>query len=197
MGVHIFDTPFRACALKEPLWVKTTCRKPTGFGHPTKNTVEYEFQGTEFTTKTMLWTWFDGKGAPPKDHPDLQLPGDWKVPNQGAMFIGEDGMKMLLPHVGAPRLFPEEKFKGYKYPKLPNLDHYHQWIDASMGKTKCSADFTYAGRLTEALLLGIVANRYPNTKLEWDAKALKVTNISEANGLIRRKYREGFGAENL
>ena len=39
MGVHIFDTPFRALALTAPLTVKTSCRPPTGVGHPTKNIV--------------------------------------------------------------------------------------------------------------------------------------------------------------
>jgi predicted dehydrogenase len=47
MGVHIFDTPFRALELSVPLKVKTTCRKPTGVGHPSKNVVEYEFSGTK------------------------------------------------------------------------------------------------------------------------------------------------------
>jgi hypothetical protein len=196
MGAHIFDTPFRACGLEEPLWVKTTCRTPTGHGHPTKNVVEYEFKGTRYTTDTLLWTWYDGRNAPPQNHPDMALPEGWKLPAQGAMFIGEHG-KMMLPHIGGPRLFPEANFKDVKYPKLGHLDHYHQWIDASMGLGTCSADFTYGGRLTEALLLGVVANRFPNTKLLWDAQALRVTNESAANGLLKRQYRDGFQVDNL
>ena len=57
--------------------------------------------------------------------------------------------------------------------------------------------FNYAGPLTEALLLGVVANRFPDTKLIWDADKLKVTNLDDASKLIRREYRKGFAVEGL
>ncbi|MCA9069322.1 MAG: Gfo/Idh/MocA family oxidoreductase, partial [Planctomycetaceae bacterium] len=66
MGVHIFDTPYAALELTAPKWVKTTCRKPTGVGHPERNIVQYEFPGTKHTTESMIWTWYDGGYAPPK-----------------------------------------------------------------------------------------------------------------------------------
>ena len=103
----------------------------------------------------------------------------------------------LLPHVAAPQLLPREDFAEYDFPKLDNLNHYSQWVDACQGKTKTSAHFGYAGPLTEALLLGVVANRFPDTKLMWDAAHLKVTNVAEANKLIRRKYRKGFEVAGL
>jgi hypothetical protein len=195
MGVHIFDTPFTALELTEPNWVKNTCRKPTGVGHPLKNRVEYEFPETKYTDGPLQWIWYDGRGAPPKLK-DLELPGDWKLPGQGAMFIGQHG-RLLLPHVGGPRLFPEEKFADYKRPKMKTADHYHQWIDTILGEGKCSADFDLSGKLTEAILLGVVANRFPDTKLIWDAKNLKFTNESGANQYLRRDYRDGFGVSGL
>ena len=66
-----------------------------------------------------------------------------------------------------------------------------------MGKGQTSASFSYAGPLTEALLLGVVANRFPGKTLKWDAANLKVTNIDEANKLIRREYREDFRVQGL
>lgn len=195
MGVHIFDTPYRALKLTAPNWAKTTCRPPTRIGHPEKNIVEYGFPGTEFTTDTLRWVWYDGVLAPPKDL-GFPLPDNPQLPGQGALFVGEKGV-CLLPHVGDPQLLPQKDFIGYERPKLPGLDHYHQWVDACLGKTKTSAHFGYAGPLTESLLLGVVANRFPDTRLEWDAANLKVTNVSEANALIRRTYREGFEVEGL
>jgi predicted dehydrogenase len=185
MGVHIFDTPFRALDLTFPNWVKTTCRPPTGVGHPEKNVVEYEFPGTKYTTDKMLWTWFDGKSFPPKDVEDLKMPDGRKLPSQGSMFIGEGG-KMLLPHVGNPEFFPGEVNK-FKRPSLPNINHYHSWVDAAMGGAPASANFNYAGKLTEALLLGVVANRFPGQTLQWDAANLKVTNIAPATKLLKRE----------
>ncbi len=194
MGVHIFDTPYDALALTAPKWAKTTCRAPTGIGHPEKNIVEYEFPGTKYTTDSLIWTWYDGSFAPPKDE-TVDLSGV-DLPGQGALFVGEEG-HLLLPHVGEARLFPEEKFRDYKRPEVPGANHYHQWVDACLGEGKTSASFSYAGPLTEALLLGVVANRFPETKLNWDAESLEVTNLPEANKLLKRTYREGFEVAGL
>ena len=104
---------------------------------------------------------------------------------------------MLLPHVGEAKLYPEEKFRDYKRPDVSNGNHYHQWVEACLGNGKTSASFSYAGPLTEALLLGVVANRFPDKKLYWNAEKLEITMVPEANKLIRRKFRDGFEVENL
>jgi len=193
MGVHIFDTPYAALELTFPKWAKTTCRKPTGIGHPGKNIVEYEFPGTKYTTDSMIWKWYDGGYAPPKD---LKLPAGLNLPGQGSLFIGEGG-QMLLPHVAEAQLFPREKFKDYKRPDVANNNHYHQWVEACLGNGETSASFSYDGPLTEALLLGVVANRFPDTQLMWDAEKLEVTNVADANKLIKREYRKGFEVKGL
>lgn len=201
MGVHICDSPYSALELTFPNWVRTTCRPPTGIGHPTENVVEFEFPGTSFSTDKLMWTWYDGTKAPvdPKKlglPNEIQFPDDYQLPGQGAMFVGEEGV-MVLPHIDEARLFPEAKFADYKRPDVENNDHYHQWVDACMGQGETSANFDFAGKLTEALLLGVVANRFPGEKLLWDAAKLQVTNIDKANALLRRISREGFEIENL
>jgi len=193
MGVHIFDTPFRALTLTAPRMIKTSCRKPTSIGHPTKNIVTYEFPGTKYTTDKLIWKWYDGSYAPPEN---IKI-GKTKLPNEGAIFIGEKG-QMLLPHVGNPQFYDATgTYQKVKLPKVENIDHYRQWVDAALGKGEASANFSYAGRLTESLLLGCVANRFPDQELLWDEAALKVTNIDEANKILRRTYRKGFEVENL
>lgn len=195
MGVHIFDTPYTALELTAPNWVKTSCRKPTNIGHPEKNLVHYEFPGTQYTTETMVWKWYDGAFAPPKPE-TLGLPKETKLPVQGALFVGEHG-HLLLPHIGEPVLMPQEKFADLKRPELTNNNHYHQWVDACRGNGETSMSFSLGGPLTEALLLGVVANRFPDEKLIWDAESMTVTNKPEANKLVRREYREGFEVDGL
>ena len=193
MGVHIFDTPFRALELTFPEKVKTSCRKPTGVGHPGKNLVRYEFPGTKYTTDRLIWSWYDGGYAPPKD---IKL-GERKLPGQASLFIGEKG-KMLLPHIGNPQFFDNDnQMQRVRLPQLDRINHYHQWADAAMGEGEASANFNYAGKLTESLLLGCVANRFPDEELLWDAANLKFTNKPEADKIIRRTYRKGFEVENL
>ncbi|GAB4139277.1 MAG: Gfo/Idh/MocA family oxidoreductase [Planctomycetaceae bacterium] len=195
MGVHIFDSPYAALELTAPLTAKTTCRKPTGVGHPTRNIVEYQFPGTKYTTKTMIWKWYDGRFAPPNSS-EFNLPKGLRLPGQGSLFIGEGGT-ILLPHVSRAQIFPAKKFRDYKRPAISGANHYHQWVDACLGQGTTSAPFSYAGPLTEALLLGVVANRFPGKTLNWDAKNLKVSNLPEANKLLKREYRDGFEVKGL
>lgn len=186
MGVHIFDTPYTALELDVPLTVKTSCRPPNGFAHPEHNVVSYKFPGTKYTKKTLKWVWYDGEGAPAQ-HRELKLPGNEKLPEQGAMFIGDKG-NLLLPHWDYPKLIVDGKYKEIGFPDLELNDHYHQFVEACLGKTRCSAPFSYASRLTEAILLGVIANRFPNKTLHWDAGTARFAE-AEANLLLDAEYR--------
>ncbi|MEJ2005371.1 MAG: gfo/Idh/MocA family oxidoreductase, partial [Cyclobacteriaceae bacterium] len=178
MGVHIFDTPYTALALDVPKTIMTQCRKPNGFAHPENNVVTYEFPGTEFTTDSLKWVWYDGPGAPAM-HEELELPQGDKLPEQGSMFIGEKG-RLLLPHWDFPKLIVEGAYEKVDYPDLDEHDHYHQFVDACLGKDKTSAPFSYAARLTEAILLGVVGNRFPNQTLHWN-NSTQLFDEKEAN----------------
>jgi len=186
MGVHIFDTPYTALQLDVPKTVKTVCRKPTGYGHPENNVVTYEFPATKYTMKKLKWIWYDGPGAP-SDHKDLKLPNSDKLPEQGAMFIGETG-NLLLPHWDYPKLIVNGKYEKINFPEIDKVDHYHQFVDACMGKATCSAPFSYGARLTEAILLGVVANRFPKKKLHWDIEKAQFAEPM-ANELLGSTYR--------
>jgi len=197
MGVHIFDTPYNALALDVPKTVKTKCRRPNGVGYPEKNKVIYTFPGTQYTTEDFEWVWYDGKGAP-KKHKELKLPNRDKLPLQGAMFIGEKG-RLLLPHfMESPRLIVDGVYQDIDISKYdPNETlgltvndyerdapkHYHQFVDACLGKEKTSAPFSYAARLTETILLGVIAGRFPNKTLHWDSAQAKFEE-AEANEFL-------------
>ena len=186
MGVHIFDTPYTALALDVPQTINCKCRQPNGFSHPEHNVVTYEFPGTPYTTETLKWVWYDGPKAP-KKHKELKMPKGAKLPDQGSMFVGEKG-RLLLPHIGYPKLIVGKKFEEFKFPELEAVDHYHQFVDACLGKTQTSAPFSYAARLTESILLGVVANRFPGETLNWDNASSKFSKM-EANLLLDAKYR--------
>lgn len=198
MGVHIFDTPYNALELQVPLTVINNCRPPNGFGHPEKNHVTYTFPGTKYTADTLTWVWYDGEGAP-EPQPELMLPGGEKLPDQGAMFIGENGQRLLLPHfMELPRLIVNGEYQPVEIEKYdpkgslgaPVRDyagespkHYHQFVDACMGKGETTAPFSYSAKLTEVILLGVVAAQFPNKKLNWDGKRGQFME-SEANRFL-------------
>ncbi|MFT5128737.1 MAG: putative dehydrogenase [Rhodothermales bacterium] len=195
MGVHILDPPMLSLGLSAPVAMRAQCRAPNGIGHPTKNAIEFEFATTQYTAGPLTLVWSDGQV--PK-HEDLRLPKGEKLPNQGSMFVGEQG-RMLLPHVAGPQFLPEDKFGHVKFPKLPRADHYAAWVDCHLGKpdVACTADFEYASQLTQSVLLGVVACNFPGKQLRWDAATMRVTNEPAANDLLKNSYRDGFSVDGL
>jgi len=189
MGIHIFDTPFKALDLTDPKWVEAECREPNNFGHAEKNKVRYGFAPTKYTTQNFTFTWWDGEGAPRhSDNPDLILPNGDQLPRQGAVFVGEHG-RMVLPHCKMPTFYPDSVLKDFPKPDISGVDHYTQFLDAIEGKDKTLAGFDYAGPLAEALCLGVVACQFPGKRLKWNSKKMRVTNLAEANPLLEGKYR--------
>lgn len=199
MGVHIFDTPYNALQLDVPRTITTNCRKPNGFGYPEKNMVTYEFPGTKYTTDTLKWVWYDGVGAD-QQREDLMLPDGANLHDQGAMFIGEKG-RLYLPHFQVlPKLIVDGSYKDIDLTPFKLSEpvreydkevykHYHEFVDACLGKTKTSAPFSYASRLTETILLGVIAGRFPNKTLHWDAKKAQFAE-AEANQYLNGSYRK-------
>jgi hypothetical protein len=58
-----------------------------------------------------------------------------------------------------------------------------------LGKATCSAPFEYASRLTETILLGVIAGRFPNTTLQYDKNAAAFL-LQEANTYLKGAYRK-------
>ena len=186
MGCHIYDPVFKALALTAPITVRSEGAAPNTHSWATDAIIRYVFPGTAFTeAKTVAVTWYDGNQRPPAEIQAL-VKG---MPEQGSIFIGTKGV-MLLPHIAKPQLFGDAK--DAKFDSEEGEDHWHQFVNAVQGKGKTGANFDYAGPLTEAVLLGSVATRFPMTTLEWDAAALKFTNTAEANQYVRRVYRKGW-----
>ena len=202
MGIHIFDTPYNALDLDVPFTITNNCRPPTGFGYPEANTVTYEFPQTQYTTETLKWVWYDGTNSP-EMHKDLELPKGDLLPDQGAMFMGEKG-KLLLPHfMELPRLIVDGAYKKLDQDLIDSFQlgepirnydkegkkHYHQFIDACLGKTTTSAPFSYSAKLTETILLGVIAGRFPNETLHWDSQKAKFSEL-KANIYLEGSYRK-------
>ncbi|MBK7998710.1 MAG: Gfo/Idh/MocA family oxidoreductase [Verrucomicrobia bacterium] len=194
MGCHIYDPVFKALALTAPLSVRSEGAAPNDHSWATDAIIHYVFPGTEFTAfKKVNVTWYDGDQRPPAEV--VALAGG-KIPDQGSVFLGTQGV-MVLPHISKPKLLPTADFADFKMPDVKGANHWHQFVDAIVGKDKTQANFDYAGPLTEAILLGSVASRFPKTTLEWNAKKLKFTNVKEANQYVRREYRKGWEVKGL
>jgi len=190
MGCHIYDPVFEALALTAPLSVRSEGPAPNRWNWALDAVIHYIFPATPFTAdKTLPMTWYDGDQRPPQKIQALL--GGKPLPKQGSIFVGTKGT-VLLPHIGRPELFPQNQFKDYLLPRDNGSNHWAQFVDAILGKGKTLAPLSYSGPLTETVLLGGVATRFPRLALEWDSAALQFRNSPAANQLVRRTYRKGW-----
>ena len=189
MGCHIMDPVFEGLGLGGPVSVRSEGPAPNQWNWAIDSKVIYTFDGTPMTEgKSLQVTWYDGAARPPAEV--IALLEGKEFPDQGSIFIGTDGV-ILLPHPSLPELFPKGKFKGYQLPRVKGLNHWEQFVEACRGNGETTASFAYAGPLTEAILLGGVASRFPQTTLAWNYRDLKF-DLAEANPFVREDYRNGW-----
>ncbi|SIO60393.1 Tat (twin-arginine translocation) pathway signal sequence [Singulisphaera sp. GP187] len=188
---HILDPVFKSLELTAPTTIRGEAPPLPSDLWTRRSTVQYEFPGTARTAgKTIKVTWYDGEGHfPPQEA--LGLKEGTKLPTAGSLLIGEKG-SLVIPHVAAPRLLPEEQFADFKIETVPDRDHYVSWADACRGEGQTTSNFDYSAPLTETVLLGSIAIRNPEQELRWDAGALKITNNATANAMLKKPYRKGW-----
>ena len=201
IGCHILSAPWKALGLKAPMSIEARVNKgwldsPALRAQlwPRANHVTWVFPGNGLTAggKPLTVEWFDGA------EPDFYIPAEFRklypganFPEEAALFIGEEGA-LLLPHTSGPQLLPREKFAAVARPQVKGENHYHSFLNSILDNTPCESSFDISGAMSEAVILGTVAIRTPGVKLDWDAPALKITNSSAADALLRRSYRDGW-----
>jgi hypothetical protein len=182
------------------------CEGMTEEQAPLMSTLKYEFpQRGKMAPLTLYW--YDGnckdsggKEVPnrprrPEGVPAEEPLGDRNSSN-GSLFIGDKGIATAETYGGNPRLLPASRMADYKMPdetipRIPQTNHYGDWIQACKGGKPACSNFDYAGPFSEVVLLGNLALR-SGKKLLWDGPNMKVTNVPEANQYVTTKYRKGW-----
>ncbi|MGB0595071.1 MAG: Gfo/Idh/MocA family protein [Rubripirellula sp.] len=197
MGIHIFEPLVSSLGVDPPISIQSMGEAPYPESWQPTNTIHYEFAGNEFTADNILpYVWRDGKAGKPPRSICKHLPANLKLPNQATLFVGEKGA-IVHPHGGKPLVFPRDLPSRYNMPTIEKRGHFQNWHEAIFtGKPAC-ASFEFSAPLTETVLLGNIAVRFPNEKLLWDSKALRFTNNDHANAFIRNEYRSGWKWDGL
>ena len=192
MGAHLIDHSMWALNLGMPSSVETISTPFNGVTYPHATMTFYEFPARGPLPPVKL-TWYDG-GLKPNKPEEL---GDEELSQEGgALLIGSKG-KLLHETYGArPRLLPKSLQDSFGKPpqklsRIPREAHEMNWVDACKGKQQASCPFEYAARLTEVMLLGIVALK-AGKKISYDGPNMRVTNLPQANDYLRREYRQGW-----
>jgi predicted dehydrogenase len=192
IGCHSMDAVFRALKLGYPTSVEAACTLVNNETYPVASRVTYEFPARGDLAPVTLH-WYDGGMKPPRP-PELEDGRVWDT--NGKLYIGDKGK--ILDY----RLIPEARQKEYGKPpqKLErSIGHYMEWVVACKGGKPAGSNFPdHAGLLAEVVLMGNIAlrpalkNKMLSTKLLWDAKERKFTNVPEANQYLTKEYRQGW-----
>ena len=200
MGAHLIDQPFWALDLDVPTSIEATS-SPFGLDtdaspatYPEAMTVHYEFAARGKNPPVKM-SWYDGGLMPPRPE---HLPDDIVLDRSGGgIFVGSKGIIVYQTYGNNPKLYPASltdaaaKIKQ-SVPRI-TVSHEINWANAIMGKAEPSSDLAYASKLTETMLLGIVALRTgQGVKIDYDGANMRVTNNADANQYLQREYRAGW-----
>ncbi|MCA9157732.1 MAG: Gfo/Idh/MocA family oxidoreductase [Planctomycetales bacterium] len=219
MACHTTNMPVMAINLWDPIAV--TAIKNSGIvdneQYPSTSSLKFEFPERDGLAATDLY-WYDGGNLPPDEILE-QLPAsfqqrvaDWRAgktdrKTSGAVLVGTEGIIFSPDDYGARydvirngKVTKDYTIPEQSLPRVPfegGTDERQKWefVKSITGEHKAGtmSNFGYAGRLTETMLVGILALRGETGKrYEWDAKQLKCTNDDSVNQFVSREYREGW-----
>ncbi|MBO7653396.1 MAG: Gfo/Idh/MocA family oxidoreductase [Kiritimatiellae bacterium] len=197
MACHNMDPAVYALNLHDPLSIEA-CTVGEVDSEVTSHGGIYRYVfGADGARPPVTLIWYAGGLMPPypegldPNDPQQQL-GERK---NGVLFVGEKGYITCPGWAGMPRILPLALHRSFTKPEptLPRVkgSHFHNWLTACKGGPKACAEFGYASRMNEIVLLGNVALR-TGGKLFWDAGAMKMKNAPQADAFLRDVYRKGW-----
>ncbi len=192
MGAHTMDLAWNAIDAEVPTSIEASGEKFNPEVTPVELKATFDIPANDWRPAIKA-SWFQGGEMPtsPKGYVNLKNIG------HGAMFKGSQGY--IIADFDSRIVMPYGSKADMTYYKprsteniIPDVGAFQQeWIDACKGNLKTSCDFDYAGKMSETMLLGLVAYRV-GKKISYDGASGKVTDCDEANALLSKKYREGW-----
>lgn len=207
MGCHIIDPIFQALKLLYPTSVegnvstsyaefgKKSVAKNECFPRSTIARLRFPARGA---LPPVELTWWDG-GLMPSRPVELEDDMPFGDSDGGCLFVGTKGKIVCGCYGSKPRLLDADQRNFVKtlaktIPRIPGNTSGHEkdWIRACKGGVAACSNFDYSGPLSEMVLMGNLAIRFPDRKLLWDGEKMQVTNDKAANAFVHRQYREGY-----
>ncbi len=191
MACHTMNMPYMGLDLQNPTSVVATTSGHNRDSYPKWSVITWEFpaRGDRPALKLL---WYDG-GKRPAD----ELLQGRKAAGSGSCVVGDRGTLYAPGDYGenTPVFLGGAKDMKVKFPHSPG--HFDEWVNAIRGGPPAMSNFTtYAGPLTEVVLLGNLAvwaaDKGQGKKIEWDAQNLKPLNAPEVEPIVRPVYRQGY-----
>jgi hypothetical protein len=194
MGCYSFAGIFTILNLTPPAAVEASSSEAFEETYPKASIVHLDFPAHGGRGPIRL-SWYDGGLMPPRPA-GLAEAGErlFRRGGEGVLYVGDRGIVLAGFNGDNPRVYPESP--KYRFERRPEDRRDHaidQWLAACKGGApRPSADFESQSPVTEALLLGCLAQRLPNQRFLWDSGNLRVTNSEAANGFVDPPCRREF-----
>ena len=197
MGCYSFAGIFKVLDLTPPVWVEATSSESFEETYPKASLVHLNFPAQAGRGPVHL-AWYDGGLMPVR--PAGLKPEDEKLfhkGREGVMYVGDKGILLAGFNGENPRVYPESKTYQTPPAKEDEYDEMHdpavlQFIAACKGGPAPLSSFETQAPVTEAFLLGCLAQHFPWQRYEWDTAARRVTNSEAANRYIDPPYRTDY-----
>lgn len=193
---HTLDAPFWALDLGMPHTIESLYHSgaPEGF-LPDQSIIKFEFpERGDMPAATLMW--HEG-GLKPENRPEWKID---ELPSSGMIMVGEKQNIITGPRPNNAQLMMSkaewESWVENEMPEatIPRVEGgpQQEFLQAVKGDGPLpGSSFDYGADLTEMASLGVMAQRF-NTRVEYDAKAMKITNNETLNRFIKEPVRDGW-----
>jgi predicted dehydrogenase len=206
MGCYSFAGIFKILDLTPPMSVEACSGESYEETFPQASVVHLDFPARGGRPAVRL-SWYDGGLHPPRPAGITeQDERQFRHRQEGVMYVGEKGILLAGFNGDNPRVYPPSpkyvtpqrpegraEAGGQGAPAGPRRDGaIEAWIAACKGGPAPLANFEIQAPVTEALLLGCLAQRLAGEKLLWDTARMKITNNEKAQVLVDPPYHNGY-----
>jgi len=193
---HTLDAPFWSLDLGMPASVDSLFKSPTPDGYVSDQSIlQFEFEARGNKPPVTL-KWHEG-GLKPENRPEWGLP---ELPGSGMIMVGDKVSLMTGGRPNNPKLLlPEADWQSFTanlpaetIPRVKEEAPQAEWLAAIKGEGPMpGSGFEYSARLTEMASIGVMSQRF-NTRIEYDAENMKITNHPDFDVFIKEPVRQGW-----
>jgi predicted dehydrogenase len=210
MACHTANMAFMALKLAHPTHVSAEAGDVNPETCPSFAHCTIQFPGRGDLPPVVL-NWYEGKKGGKKVLPpeelctkavalDTNAKRKNRLVDSGSILVGSKGIAYSPDDYGSEVFFStgavangSSTLEKFKQNNQGDFGQKKEWVEAiKAGKPELAlSNFSYAGLLTAAFLLGNVAVR-TGKPFSWDGEACQATDLPEAAKFIRREYRKGW-----
>ncbi len=197
MGCYSFAGVFKILNLTPPVSVEASSSESYEETFPKASIVNLNFPEVGDRPAVRM-AWYDGGLRPPR--PAGLSKADQRLfaggeDGEGILYVGDKGILLAGFNGNRPRVYPDTgkyhapSAKRGSGQRDPAID---QWLAACKGGPAPLASFESQSPVTEAFLLGCIAQRLPGEFLAWDTAKMRITSSEKANAFIDPPTRKEY-----